>query len=304
AHADARADAFEIPPQITSRALRQVACQRSARSRYGTFKSARDLFEDPSKDAAGNGTSVPQRSNTTARFNACSFTGGSFCGGSSKARRTRWLRWLKVIRLVAFDLDGTLVRDRTCVEAIACTIGREQECTAFERLDMRDVPAVAAARDEMARWYRPYRHDELTAGLSDLPLAPGSEEAFALLRERGVATAIVSITWSFAVDWFARRLCADYAHGTRLGPDGIDHVWPADKGRWLRDLTQHLALPRQAVAAIGDSDGDRELLDAAGVRYCVGEQKIAVPGIVHMPRANMLEIARQLMCEPAPGNAR
>lgn len=203
-----------------------------------------------------------------------------------------------MIRVAAFDLDGTIIRDRTCVESIARTIGREEECAAFERLDMRDVLGVTAAREAMAEWYRPYTHEELTAGLSDLNLAQGSEQAFALLRQYGVATAIVSITWSFAVEWFAKRLGADYAHGTRLIDGRVEHVWPPDKGRWLRSLHARLDLPQQAVAAIGDSEGDRELLEAAGVRYCVGDQKIEVPEVVHMPRASILEIAERVVAAP------
>ena len=162
---------------------------------------------------------------------------------------------------------------------------------------MRDVLAVTAAREAMAEWYRPYTPEELTAGLSDLSLAPGSEEAFALLRRHGVATAIVSITWSFAVEWFARRLGADYAYGTRLIDGRVEHVWPADKGRWLQRLIKRLDLPQQAVAAVGDSEGDRELLEAAGVRYCVGARKIEVAEVVHMPHASMLEIAQQVVAE-------
>jgi phosphoserine phosphatase len=177
-------------------------------------------------------------------------------------------------------------------------IGREEECTAFERLDMRDVPGVTAAREAMAEWYRPYTHEDLTAALSELTLASGSNEAFALLRKHGVVTAIVSITWSFAVEWFAKRLGADYAHGTRLDDGRVEHVWPADKGRWLRNLSAQLELPQQAVAAVGDSEGDRELLEAAGVRYCVGERKIAAAEVVHLPRASMLEIAQQLVAKP------
>lgn len=203
-----------------------------------------------------------------------------------------------VIRLAAFDLDGTLVRDRTCVESIARTIGREEECAAFELLDMRDVLAVTAAREAMAEWYRPYTREELTAGLSELSLASGSEEAFALLRKHGVVTAVVSITWSFAVEWFARRLGADYVHGTRLIDGRVEHVWPADKGRWLRSLIARLDLPQQAVAAVGDSEGDRELLEAAGVRYCVGERRIEVAEVVHLPRASILEIAQQVVAKP------
>jgi HAD superfamily phosphoserine phosphatase-like hydrolase len=202
---------------------------------------------------------------------------------------------LALIRLAAFDLDGTIVRDRTCVELIARAIGREEECAAFERLDMRDVVSVTAAREAMAEWYRPYTYEELTAGLSELRLAPGSEEAFALLRRHGIVTAIVSITWSFAVEWFARRLGADYAHGTRLIDGRVEHVWPADKGRWLRSLIKRLDPPQQAVAAVGDSEGDRELLEAAGVRYCVGSRPIEVADVVHMPDASILEVAKRVV---------
>ncbi|HEV3479719.1 MAG TPA: HAD hydrolase family protein [Gaiellaceae bacterium] len=78
----------------------------------------------------------------------------------------------------------------------------------------------------------------------------------------------------------------------------VEHVWPADNARWLRSLTKRLGLPQQAVAAVGDSEGDRELLEAAGVRYCVGARKIAVADVVHVPCANILEIAQQMVAEP------
>lgn len=203
------------------------------------------------------------------------------------------------IRLAAFDLDGTLVRGETCVQAIARSIGRSDECDAFERLSMRDVAGVTRAREAMAGWYRPYSPDELARELDGLTLAPGSEEAFRLLRRQGVATAIVSITWSFAVDWFARRLGADYAHGTRLTETGVEHVWPADKGRWLRALMKRLELHTASVAAVGDSDGDRELLECAGLRFFVGDRAPDLPQLVHMPRANMLEVAWLITRHPA-----
>jgi phosphoserine phosphatase len=199
------------------------------------------------------------------------------------------------IELVAFDLDGTLVRGETCVEAIARRIGRSEECAAFERLSMRDVEAVTAARVAMASWYQGYSEEELVAGLSDLALAPGSEQAFDLLRARGIATAIVSITWIVAVEWFADRLGAKYVQGTRLGPTGIDHVWPEDKGPWLRDLSERLGLLPHQVAAVGDSDGDRELLEAAGLRFFVGKTPPAVSDLIHLPAARIDDIASRIV---------
>jgi hydroxymethylpyrimidine pyrophosphatase-like HAD family hydrolase len=72
-------------------------------------------------------------------------------------------------------------------------------------------------------------------------------------------------------------------------------VWPADKGRWLRALSKKLELDQSSVAAVGDSDGDRELLGAAGLRFFVGERPPDVPRVVHLPDANMTEIARTIV---------
>ena len=199
------------------------------------------------------------------------------------------------IRLVAFDLDGTLVRGPTSVMAIGHAIGRADECAEFEELSLRDIEAVTAARDRMAGWYRGHASEELARGLDDVPLAPGARDAFALLRRHGIKTAIVSVTWSFAVEWFGKRLGADYTYGTRLTERGIDHVWPEDKGRRLGDLGRSLALDPDEIAAVGDSGGDRELLAAAGVRFFVGRNTPDVPLVRHMPDANLLRIAEQIV---------
>lgn len=199
------------------------------------------------------------------------------------------------VRLVAFDLDGTLIRGETCVEAIARTIGRREECAAFEQLAMRDIAGVTAARETMAAWYRSCSPDELVSGLSGLVLAPGAEDAFALLRSRGVATAIVSITWSFAVEWVGRLLGADYTYGTRLTPTEIEHAWPEAKGAWLTDQAAQLGLNPTQVAAVGDSDGDRELLEAAGRRFFVGLDPLDLAGLVHLPGGDMLDIAHRIV---------
>lgn len=130
------------------------------------------------------------------------------------------------IRLVAFDLDGTLIRGESCVQAIARSIGRSDEIATFEQLSMRDIVQVTAAREEMARWFRSLTGEELVASLADLRLAPRAEDAFSILRSHGVTTAIISITWRSAVQAFARRLGADHAFGTRITPTAIEHVWP------------------------------------------------------------------------------
>lgn len=196
------------------------------------------------------------------------------------------------IRLVAFDLDGTLIRTDTCCEAIARRLGRLERMRAFERYTGHEE--IAAARAEMATWYGDTPHADLCAPLAPVPLAPGVREGFRLLRERGVATAIVSSTWDFAVAWFARELGADHFVGTGLAASGqIAHFWPEDKARWLAG---RLGTGLDAVAAVGDSAGDLPLLRIVGAPFFVGHTRPAgLTSFAHCPDGDIGRIVRHIV---------
>lgn len=171
------------------------------------------------------------------------------------------------MRLAAFDLDGTLLRGQTACEAIAEGIGRLERMTELEAMRADQVREVIPAREEMAGWYPPFTRDELRRHLAALRVAPGVDEGFRLLRDHGFRLAIVSITWEFAVEWFAARRGADYWVGTGLSPDGaITHFWPQGKATWLERLARDLGVDMRRVAAVGDSRADIPMLRSAGVR--------------------------------------
>lgn len=197
--------------------------------------------------------------------------------------------------LVVFDLDGTLLRGPTVCEVVAQSLGRLERMRHLERF--ADKEELRAAREEMAGWY-------LSAGLATLPrslrgarLAPGAEEGLALLRSHGAAVAIASITWSFAVDYFARRLGAEHWLGTALTESGeIRHVWPEDKARWVRELALRVRVPLARTAAVGDSWGDIEMLGAVGVPVFVGRELPPTQnGWLHLPEADIEAVARRLV---------
>jgi phosphoserine phosphatase len=73
---------------------------------------------------------------------------------------------------------------------------------------------MTAARNTIAGWFQPFATDVLLRHVRDLALAPGTEDAFSLLRTNHVSTAILSLTWKPAVDWCAEKLGADFAVGT------------------------------------------------------------------------------------------
>jgi len=197
--------------------------------------------------------------------------------------------------VVAFDLDGTLLRGPTVCELLAQPLGRLAEMRRFEALSSE--PEIAAAREEMARWYEGRTPAQLCAALEAARWAPGAREGVALLQANGVEVEIASITWSFAALWLARRLGVARVLGTQLAPDGrVRHVWPRDKPRWLGAVRAELEVPHARVAAVGDSGSDTDLLAAAELPFFVG-RGAAPPlrGLRHRPEADIEQIAREVL---------
>ncbi len=199
-----------------------------------------------------------------------------------------------VVRLAAFDLDGTLLRGASVCEEIARGLDRIERMRELERVDPTNVEDVTAMREEMAAWYAGLSFSDLRSYLTAVRVAPGVDEGLALLRDRGFTIAIASLTWDFAVEWFAGRFGVDYWAGTRLSPDGrITHFWPDDKARWLSGVARELGADMRNVAAVGDSRGDIPMLRAVGRRYWVGRTRPAElgPDVVHEPGGDIRRVS-------------
>ena len=203
----------------------------------------------------------------------------------------------KVRGLAAFDLDGTLLRGPTVCEILAKPLGRLAE---MQRFESQPVHAdFTSAREEMARWYSGVSVDELVCHLRTAQWAPGAHESVRLLQREGIEVALVSVTWSFAVAWFAKQVNISYYLGTGLSPSGeIAHVWGPDKASFIRTLSAKLQVPRDRVAAIGDSCGDFEMLKEADLRIFVGKTAPTdITSLTHLPDADLRTVADHLLHE-------
>ena len=201
--------------------------------------------------------------------------------------------------LVVFDLDGTLLRGPTICELLAAPLGRLAEMQAFECLTRQSE--IAEARVEMARWYKGFSRDRLIEFLRPPQWAPGATEGIALLQESAIEVAIASITWDFAVGWFADQLGVKHVLGTGLTDGGqIEHVWPEHKAEWLTSLANQLRVPNERTAAVGDSSGDVAMLNAATLRFFVGPHAPSGLKCLHLPSANILELTRIVLTEWSP----
>jgi HAD superfamily phosphoserine phosphatase-like hydrolase len=198
--------------------------------------------------------------------------------------------------LVVFDLDGTLLRGLTVCEVLARPLGQGQRMQELERFRSREE--LQAAREEMAGWYRSASATgNLLRWLEDARLADGTKNGVSLLRAHGVAVGIASITWSFAVEYFARALGVEYWLGTELQDSGeITHVWPEDKARWVQELAQRLQIPDERTAAVGDSAGDYAMLGTVAVPIFVdAELSPPRPGWLHRPAESIEWVAKHLV---------
>jgi phosphoserine phosphatase len=197
--------------------------------------------------------------------------------------------------IAAFDLDGTLLRGDTVCEVLAKRLGRLEEMKRFEAFTAESD--IADGRAQMVEWYRGCSAGDLEAQLDNATWAPGAHEAIRLLHEAGIAVGIASITWKFAVRWFAERIGICHFLGTDLDQNGeIQHVWGRDKARWLQDLADLHGISHDRIAAVGDSAGDAEMLRVAGLRFFVGPKLVPETGpVIHLPGADLRIVARRII---------
>lgn len=204
------------------------------------------------------------------------------------------------IRLVAFDLDGTLLRHHTACEILANQLGTGERMRQLEQLHQPED--IRQARREMLEWYRAHSLTQLCAFLQNAHLAPGVQAGIALLKQHDIQLALISITWEFAVAWFAQRWGIQHFVGTRFSEAGeISHFWPADKADWLAHLAHRLQLDLKQVAAVGDSSGDLPMLRLAGFPIFVGKTLPEdLPPEAHDPEGNIYRIAQRIVTYPSP----
>ncbi len=173
------------------------------------------------------------------------------------------------IRLVAFDLDGTLTRGQTCMEAIASAFGFAAQMSVWEQA--RTDQELITARLGMWEYLKHLSTEDMNAVLADIPLAPGAIEGITALRTAGIATIIVSLTHAPNVAYFAARLGVDAHFGTEPdGDGGYRHVFPATKPTLLARYANALDVSPEQIAAVGDTPNDVPMLRAARISIYVG----------------------------------
>jgi len=183
-------------------------------------------------------------------------------------------------RLVAFDVDGTLVdsgerkvvwqllnqrfggSDHENRERFQAYLRREISYAEWVDLDMGDWVAAGATREQIAEVIR-----------SQLYLVPGARETVAALRDAGCCLAVISGTLDITLELLFPEHPFEEVFTNRIWfhDDGRIAGWRATpydmegKAQALHELAARRGVPPEATVYVGDNINDVQVLGAAGL---------------------------------------
>lgn len=183
---------------------------------------------------------------------------------------------MSLLRLAVLDVDGTLKQAESPYQYIHDRLG-----VAHLAAENRDL--ALAAKISYGEWLR--RDALLWAGqpvakiqrfLAENPFLPGAPDLLRALKDAGVAVALVSAGFTINTDLVAAEFAVDYVLANVLtSVDGvldggaINHVPEGGKAVFACGLMERLGISPAETLAAGDTLGDLELFDCAGVRIAV-----------------------------------
>lgn len=174
-------------------------------------------------------------------------------------------------RLVAFDLDGTLLPGTSISLILADRLGHRAMMDALEARYARGEIGNDVVATESAASFAGVPLSDIALALSDAPFIPGIVATLDALRSEGIVPILATVTWRFAARVVADRFGFAEASGTELGeadgcPTGIvtRHFNGADKAAFVRAAAAARTIALADCAAVGDSRSDLAMFAIVG----------------------------------------
>jgi phosphoserine phosphatase len=183
------------------------------------------------------------------------------------------LPWL---RLAVLDVDGTLKQAESPYQYLHGRLGVEHLAEPNRRLARaRQISYAEWLRRDALLWAgQPVAHIQCL--LADNPFLPGAPELLRALKRAGVVVALVSAGFTLNTAPILAEFGLDYALANELTVTGglldggaVNHVPEGGKAAFACELMERLGIPPAQTLAAGDTAGDLELFECAGVRMAV-----------------------------------
>jgi phosphoserine phosphatase SerB len=207
---------------------------------------------------------------------------------------------MKLSRLAAFDMDGTLIQGRL-VFALADRFGLSDKVRSIQTC----TPMAGHEQTKaIAALFAGLSEKDVESAIASMPLTMNCEDTIAILKDRGYKIGIISDSYTIAAGFVANRLHLDFVAANRLEmlngkatgnvemPLGWDKIGcyckiSVCKRYHLEKIACHFCVPIENTLAVGDTKSDICMIQRAGV------------GIAFMPKDKEIkEASDKIIDEP------
>ncbi|MGQ9646731.1 MAG: HAD family hydrolase [Thermodesulfobacteriota bacterium] len=175
-------------------------------------------------------------------------------------------------KLVVFDLDGTLTRERSIWEYIHICLGKWYGfAEEYQKQFLAGKISYEEFCEQDAQVWKGLRVGDLLEIVRTVPFHPGADELIAYLKGKGLKLSLVSSGLSILSNWVHQKYGFDYSvsndllqeNGVLTGKVRIQ-VYYDKKAEWVKRILEKFHLKPEEVIAIGDSRGDIDMFQMVG----------------------------------------
>ena len=175
-------------------------------------------------------------------------------------------------KLVIFDLDGTLTKERSIWEYIHKRLGKWYGfAEGYQNQFLAGKISYEEFCEQDAQVWKGMRAEKLTEIVKTVPFYPGADELIHHFKNKGLKLAMVSSGLSLLSNWVHQRYGFDYSvsndllheNGILTGKVKIQ-VYYDKKAEWVRRIQKKFGEKSEEVIAIGDSVGDIDMFQMVG----------------------------------------